>query len=399
MTPPPFGIYLHWPYCRAKCPYCDFNVHLKSAASPSEEKIASWLIQEISGLRAAIGAREAASVYFGGGTPSLMPPRLIGLVLEAIERHFSMAADCEISLEINPEDASPAFLRDLRAAGITRLSLGAQSLRDEKLRFLKRRHDSRQIRKAMSQAARFFDDLSVDLIYAVPHETGASWRAELEEALGFLKEPRRAHLSLYQLTIEKGTPFFRAQKSGRLAMPSPARQAALYQMTQDLCERAGFPAYEISSHGRGVLSRSRHNLLYWRYGEYAGLGAGAHGRLILGGRRFATETPRQPRLWGQTVETRGRGWSMTPLSPLQTAEERLMMGLRLAEGVPRQSLPEAETPRFQEEEGFLRKKGLLTKSGTHIRATGRGRLLMETITTALSLALSSPPSSPSLPKD
>ena len=380
----PLGIYLHWPFCRAKCPYCDFNVHLKKKGALGDGALIDAFLIEIREAAKTLGARSITSVYFGGGTPSLMTPERVGTLLEALAAHFEPAPSWEVSLEANPEDAAPDYLAALRAVGVNRLSLGVQSLEEKALHFLGRAHDAASAIRAIRDAQRVFDKVSFDLIYARPQQTSSRWRAELRKALHLCEGFEGAHLSLYQLTIEKGTRFFQDRAHARFAMPEDSQAADLYSITQELCEEAGLPSYEISNHARGAKAQSRHNLLYWNYGEYLGLGPGAHGRILLDGARYATMNERAPKAWVRAQGARARGARhYEALSPMQEAKERLLMGLRLSEGMPLSSLPESGARAFQETAGFLRKEGLLARSPTHLRATRRGRLLLDGIVAQL----------------
>ena len=268
---PTFGVYVHWPFCESKCPYCDFNSHVRERVA--EDRWRAAYRTEIAAAAAAFGRRRVDTVFFGGGTPSRMHPDTVAAVLDAIGAGFEIAADAEITLEANPASAEVAKFRDVRSAGVNRLSLGVQSLDDDALRFLGRAHDAAAARAALAAALAVFPRVSFDLIYALPGQTRAAWRAELTEALGL----GGGHLSAYQLTLETGTPFFHAAAAGKLVLPGDDDAAALYDLTQQLCDAAGLPAYEVSNHARDG-EQSRHNLLYWRSRDWAGIGPGAHGR-------------------------------------------------------------------------------------------------------------------------
>jgi putative oxygen-independent coproporphyrinogen III oxidase len=327
--PPPagFGLYVHWPFCRAKCPYCDFNSHVAPAVD--EARFARALVAEIDRHADELGRTRLDTIFFGGGTPSLMAPATVAAVIERATARFAPAADLEITLEANPTSVEARRLAGFRAAGVNRVSLGVQALDDAALRFLGREHSAAEALVAVELAARRFPRFSFDLIYGRPGQTVAAWRAELEQALSHAG----GHLSVYQLTIEAGTPFHRLERTGALQMPDDDLQAELYGLTQELLGAAGLAAYEISNHARPG-EESRHNLIYWRSGAWAGVGPGAHGRLDLAGGRLATEAWRLPKAWLERVERAGSGErTRAALSVEEQVEELLVMGLRLAEGV------------------------------------------------------------------
>jgi oxygen-independent coproporphyrinogen-3 oxidase len=325
---PGFAVYVHWPFCAAKCPYCDFNSHVRH--SPPDQARYAWaLAQEIAATADRTLGRTVASIFLGGGTPSLMEPATVGAVLDAVAKHWQVAPDAEVTLEANPSSVEAGRFRGYRAAGVNRVSLGVQSLHDADLRFLGRLHNVVEARRAIELARSIFPRLSFDLIYARPGQTVDAWRAELGEALTLAAD----HLSLYQLTIEDGTPFAALYKAGKLVPPDEDAAADLYAATQEVCDRAGLPAYEISNHARPG-AECRHNLVYWRYGEYAGIGPGAHGRLKLHDGRHATATERLPEAWLARVEARGDGLIVDDiLTEEEEGDEMLLMGLRLAEGI------------------------------------------------------------------
>jgi oxygen-independent coproporphyrinogen-3 oxidase len=325
----PFGIYVHWPFCAAKCPYCDFNSHVRSDIDA--QAWATATARELAHHAALQGAVRplVSSIFFGGGTPSLMPGTALGKVLETIARLWPVAPDVEITLEANPASADAARFQDYRAAGVNRLSLGLQALDDAALRFLGRLHTVAEALAALKLAQRLFDRVSIDLIYARVGQSRQAWQDELRRALGFGTE----HLSLYQLTIEEATPFARRAARGETLVPPDEQAVALYECTQELTAAAGRPAYEISNHAaRGA--ECRHNLVYWRYGAYVGVGPGAHGRLDTAEGRVATHNEKLPERWLDQVSQRGHGVAAsTVLSAQEAAEELLLMGLRLSEGV------------------------------------------------------------------
>ncbi len=323
-----FGIYVHWPFCAAKCPYCDFNSHVRHEP-PDELRFAVALARELQHFAELTPGRDVTSIFFGGGTPSLMQAGTVAAVLGAIAAHWSVAADAEITLEANPGSAEAERFRDYRSAGVNRLSLGVQSLDDQALKALGRIHDAAEARRAISLARDTFPRLSFDLIYARPTQTPRAWRTELEAAIALAAD----HLSLYQLTIEEGTPFQRLHAAGKLVIPDSERAAAFYALTQDVTEAHGLPAYEISNHA-APGAESRHNLTYWRYHDYVGVGPGAHGRLATDDARRATMSERHPERWLGLVEQRGHGLVTDDmLSAEESADEMLLMGLRLREGI------------------------------------------------------------------
>jgi putative oxygen-independent coproporphyrinogen III oxidase len=375
-----FGIYIHWPFCAAKCPYCDFNSHVR--ASVDENAWAQGIVRELAHVAALQGdARPIVStIFFGGGTPSLMSGRAVGTVLDAVARLWRQTNDIEITLESNPASADAGRFADYRAAGINRLSLGVQALNDTDLKMLGRLHDVAEAKAALALAQKNFSRVSLDLIYARPDQRVAAWRAELKQALGFGTE----HLSLYQLTIEPATPFAVLHRTGSLTIPDDEQAVALYETTQELTEAVGVPAYEISNHARPG-AEARHNLLYWRYGSYAGVGPGAHGRLDLGGKRFATSTERLPERWRDAVARNGHGFvEQSRIDAADAAREHLLMNLRLAEGLDLESYrarwgsaPDAARVVALVEEGFLR------MDGDRLIATPRGRLVLNSVIAAL----------------
>jgi len=328
MTSNAFGIYVHWPFCLSKCPYCDFNSHVRHAAI-DEARFVRAFTAEIAATAARVPGRTVSTIFFGGGTPSLMQPATVGAVLDAIARHWPVAADVEVSLEANPSSVEATRFKGYRIAGVNRVSLGVQALDDVALKELGRLHNAREALDAVAVARGNFERYSFDLIYARPGQTPTAWAAELKRAIGEAGE----HLSLYQLTIEQDTPFFALHAAGKLVVPDDDAARALYDTTQEVCAGAGLPAYEISNHARPG-AECRHNLVYWRAHEYAGIGPGAHGRLDIAGERRATATERRPEAWLMRVEEHGHGVvTDEALTQEQAADEFLLMGLRLAEGV------------------------------------------------------------------
>ncbi|MBB3902289.1 oxygen-independent coproporphyrinogen-3 oxidase [Methylobacterium brachythecii] len=323
-----FGIYLHWPFCASKCPYCDFNSHVRHAGVDEARFLAAFR-SEIAHTAARTPDRTVSSIFLGGGTPSLMKPETVAGLLDAVAGAWSIAPEVEVTLEANPTSVEAERFRGYRAAGVNRVSLGVQALNDTDLKALGRLHSVDEALSAVRTAAAHFERYSFDLIYARPKQTPEAWRAELSEAIAHAAE----HLSLYQLTIEPGTPFFGLAQAGRLVPPDDEDARVLYDVTQEVCEKAGLPAYEISNHARPG-AQSRHNLLYWRYGEYAGIGPGAHGRLVQPEGRLGTVTEKLPEAWLTRVERDGHGIVETEkLVPDDEGDEFLMMGLRLKEGI------------------------------------------------------------------
>ena len=323
-----FGVYLHWPFCLSKCPYCDFNSHVRHAAI-DEARYVRAFAAEIAATAARIPGRTVSTMFFGGGTPSLMQPSTVAAILDAVAKHWSIAPDVEITLEANPTSVEAERFRGYRAAGVNRVSMGVQSLDDRVLKELGRLHSADEALAAIAVARSVFERYSFDLIYARPGQAPESWKAELNRAIAEAAE----HLSLYQLTIEPETAFHALQSAGKLVIPDSDAARELYDLTIETCARAGLPAYEISNHARPG-AECRHNLVYWRGAEYAGIGPGAHGRLNTGNARVATATEKRPETWLMRVESLGHGViEDEPLTREERADEYLLMGLRLAEGI------------------------------------------------------------------
>ena len=327
-VPSPFGVYIHWPFCLSKCPYCDFNSHVRHGGY-DEARYVHAIVTELATTARRVPGRTVSSIFFGGGTPSLMQPQSVQAILDAIAKHWSVAPDVEVSLEANPTSVEATRFRGYRTAGVNRVSLGVQALDDASLKELGRLHTAREALDAVAVARSIFGRYSFDLIYARPRQTLAAWEAELKHAIAEAAE----HLSLYQLTIEPGTPFFGLHKAGKLITPDDDLGRDLYDLTQQVCAGAGLPAYEISNHARPG-AECRHNLVYWRGHDYAGVGPGAHGRLTVDGHRCATETEKRPESWIMRVEAKGHGLIVDEaLTPGEMADEYLLMGLRLVEGI------------------------------------------------------------------
>lgn len=375
-----FGIYVHWPFCAAKCPYCDFNSHVRHKAV-DQPRFARAFAAELARAAAVAPGRTVRSVFFGGGTPSLMAPATVAAILDAIARHWSLEPDAEITLEANPSSVEAERFAGYRAAGVNRVSLGVQALDDGALKALGRIHDAGQAIAAIGIAQKVFPRSSFDLIYARPGQTAAMWEAELRRALDMAGE----HLSLYQLTIEAGTPFAALHEAGRLVVPPDEEAAELYELTQAITAGAGLPAYEISNHARPG-AESRHNLVYWRTGDYVGVGPGAHGRLTVDGIRRATVAGRHPETWLEAVETQGSGQTDDiALTDAESADELLLMGLRLTEGVDlTRHAALAGRPLDSGRIAMLQQEGLVAMRGNrHLVATPRGRLVLNALVAAL----------------
>ncbi len=377
-----FGIYVHWPFCLQKCPYCDFNSHVREGVDEARWRAA--LLTEIDHAAGEAPDRTVTSVFFGGGTPSLMGPATVAALIERLAERWPLDPDVEITLEANPTSVEARRFAGYRAAGVNRVSLGVQSLDDAALRFLGRGHSAAEARTAVATAHAHFERVSFDLIYARPGQTTAAWRAELGEALGLAGE----HLSLYQLTIEPGTRFHNLARRGLLAVPDGDAAAALYDTTQEAMDAAGLPAYEISNHARPGAA-SRHNLTYWRSGDYVGIGPGAHGRVTDRGAALAVRRIRSPERWLAAVERGGVGTEeCIAVAPDDRVAEVLMMGLRLTEGVPADRF-RARTGRAIGEAleparlAPLIEGGLLECDAAGLRATAAGRRVLDAVLGAL----------------
>jgi oxygen-independent coproporphyrinogen-3 oxidase len=376
----PVGLYLHWPYCARICPYCDFNVYRDRGRTEEQAALAAAIVADLKAQAALTGPRELVSVFFGGGTPSLMDPAWAVQIVEAAKRLWTPAADLEITLEANPTDAESERFAAFAQAGVSRLSLGVQALNDEALAFLGRNHDAGAARRALEAAAIAFPRLSLDLIYALPGQTPQAWAAELRAALAYGPE----HISPYQLTLEAGTAFDRAVRRGQFAPPEADAGAELFDATQATLEAAGFTAYEVSNHARGEAARSRHNLVYWQGRDYVGAGPGAHGRLTLDGARHATSACAKPAAYIAKVEETGVGFeSSERLSPREAAEERLLMGLRIEAGVAFDELAALGLSASDARVTDLVSLGLIAPDPLRLRATREGRLLLDRVTASL----------------
>ncbi|WP_432285283.1 radical SAM family heme chaperone HemW [Aminobacter sp. BA135] len=373
---PGFGVYVHWPFCAAKCPYCDFNSHVRHQPV-DQERFARAFATELANMRARTGPREVTSVFLGGGTPSLMRPETVGAVLEAIASNWTIADNAEITLEANPSSVEAERFRGYRSAGVNRVSLGVQALNDQDLRFLGRLHNVEEALHAIGLAREIFPRLSFDLIYARPGQKPDAWAAELKQAIGYAVD----HLSLYQLTIEEGTRFFQLYNAGKFEIPDGEHAAELYAITQEVTAAHGLPAYEISNHAKPG-AESRHNLTYWRYGEYVGVGPGAHGRFLEDGTRIVTIAEKLPERWVELVEQRGHGVvGGETLTRSEEADEFLLMGLRLVEGI--------DLARYEQFSGkslssarlsILQGEGLVAPIGnSRLRATPEGMIVLDAV--------------------
>jgi putative oxygen-independent coproporphyrinogen III oxidase len=370
-----FGLYLHWPFCQSKCPYCDFNSHVASSIDQSRWQRA--YLDEIERIGAETRGRVLNTVFFGGGTPSLMDPEVVAAVLDKVRATWTLANDREVTLEANPGSVEAGRFRAYREAGVNRLSMGVQALNDADLRRLGRLHSLDEALQAFETARETFDRVSFDLIYARQDQTPQAWGRELDRALGLAVD----HLSLYQLTIEDGTAFGARHAAGGLrGLPDDDRSVALYEMTQDRCAAAGVPAYEVSNHARPG-AESRHNLIYWRGGDYAGIGPGAHGRLTLGGQRWATEAPAAPEAWLTLVERGETGEQpRTMVSGRERAVEYLLMSLRLSEGSDLERFSALNgQPLDEAEVASLEDLGMVERRSGRIVATAQGRMILNAI--------------------
>ncbi|NEX92876.1 radical SAM family heme chaperone HemW [Caulobacter sp. 17J65-9] len=376
----PLALYVHWPYCARICPYCDFNVVRARGREAEAQALADALVQDLRTQAARLGPRRLGSVFFGGGTPSLMDPAWAARIVDEARALFETGPDLEITLEANPTDAEAERFRGFAEAGVQRLSLGLQSLDDEALKFLGRNHDAAEARRAALAAREAFPRLSIDMIYARPGQSTADWTRELEAALDLGPE----HVSPYQLTIEAGTAFDRAVSRGRFAPPVEDAAAELFETAQSVLEGAGFEAYEVSNHARGLAARSAHNLAIWRGAEYLGVGPGAHGRVVLGGARTATRGAPAIGEFLKRVETEGVGLDTAEaLSPVEAAEERVMLGLRIDEGVAWAELAALDLSPDAERVRDLQGHGLLAPGDERLAATRAGRLVLDGVLRAL----------------
>ncbi|MCO5732666.1 radical SAM family heme chaperone HemW [Rhizobium sp. SSA_523] len=367
---------MHWPFCAAKCPYCDFNSHVRHQPV-DQSRFAAAFLTEMDAMRALSGPKTVTSIFLGGGTPSLMEPATVERILDGIATRWHVPAGIEVTMEANPSSVEADRFRGYRSAGVNRVSLGVQALNDRDLKFLGRLHDVEDALKAIRLAREIFPRMSFDLIYARPDQTVEAWEKELNEAVSYAVD----HLSLYQLTIEEGTPFYGLHKAGKLIVPDGDQSAALYEATQEITRGFGMPAYEVSNHAKPG-AESRHNLTYWRYGDYAGIGPGAHGRLSQRSMKIATATERKPEAWLDLVERNGHGMvDQDVLDREEQADELLLMGLRLREGVDLarwQQLSKRDPDPAREqtllEHGFIERIG-----NSRLRCTPKGMLILDAV--------------------
>lgn len=370
-----FGLYIHWPFCQAKCPYCDFNSHIVETID--QKRWLSAYLGQIERAGIQTGPRVLNTIFFGGGTPSLMDPEIVAAIIQKTRDTWPMVNDTEITLEANPTSVESGRFQGYRDAGVTRVSMGIQAMNDADLRRLGRLHSVAEARQAFDIARSTFDRVSFDLIYARQHQSLTDWQTELNEALTMAID----HLSLYQLTIEDGTAFGNRFAAGGLkGLPKDDLAADMYFTTQDICESAGLPAYEVSNHAKPG-SESRHNQIYWRYGDYVGIGPGAHGRLSLNGQKWAIEEKRQPGAWLKSVETTNSGEiDRISIANADQASEFLMMGLRLAEGI--------DVNRYKSLAGIglnphkiaeLTQMGMVQQDQMRLRATAQGRVVLNAV--------------------
>lgn len=375
-----FGLYVHWPFCQAKCPYCDFNSHV--SARIDQKRWAKAFVSEIERYGQGTAGRVLRSVFFGGGTPSLMDPDVVADVLTAVRATWPVANDIEITLEANPTSVEAGRFEGYRDAGVNRISMGIQSFNDRDLKALGRLHSAAEAMQAFDIARKAFERVSFDIIYARQHQTAAEWAKELQTALSLAVD----HLSLYQLTIEGGTAFGDRFAAGRLAgLPDEDRAADMWDVTQDLTTRAGFDSYEVSNHARSGCE-SRHNLIYWRGGDYVGIGPGAHGRLTLGGKRLATEAPLSPQAWLDQVERSGSGEGLRTVLSVQDRDiEYIMMGLRLIEGIELERLDPSTLTEMKPNMVDLLDIGMVEADASRLRVTPAGRPVLNAVLRALLL--------------
>jgi putative oxygen-independent coproporphyrinogen III oxidase len=366
-----FGVYVHWPWCLSKCPYCDFNSHV--AQTIDHETWRRAYVEAIASWSEKVPGRPVRSIFFGGGTPSLMDPATTGAIIESINDFWPLANDVEITLEANPTSVEASRLDAFRSVGVNRVSIGLQSLNDRDLKRLGRTHSADEGVSALKIAREAFDRVSFDLIYARQDQSLDDWRRELRQALSHAPD----HLSLYQLTIEDGTVFGRRHAEGKLpGLPSDDLGADMYDMTQEICQAAGLPAYEVSNHARPG-SESRHNLVYWRGGDWLGIGPGAHGRYMRNGVRMATESPSAPTKWLGVASREATAAKSHPVSAVETAEEYLMMSLRLTEGCDLDRYRRlGGNPLPEKAMTNLCDLGLIERSPERIMATSKGRIVL-----------------------
>ncbi len=376
---PAFGIYVHWPFCKAKCPYCDFNSHVRHQDVDSMA-FAKGLVSELQWFAQTTSHRQVTSIFFGGGTPSLMPPAAVAAVLDEIAKLWSVADTVEITMEANPTSVEAENFRGYRLAGVNRVSVGVQALNEEDLKALGRQHTPQEAIRAFKLALKVFPRVSFDLIYARPRQTLEGWREELKRALG----EQEGHMSLYQLTIEPGTAYFDLHAKGTLVIPDEDKATDMFDLTQDLTEKAGLHAYEVSNHA-SEGQESRHNLLYWRYGEYVGVGPGAHARIGEGENRRAIVMEKYPETWRKLVNDKGNGIiENIPVDPKDQASEYLLMGLRISEGIDLTHYEKLNGEAMDANKiAGLKSLGLIRREGQQLMATRDGRRLLNAVISEL----------------
>ncbi len=373
-----FGLYVHWPFCLAKCPYCDFNSHV--SRDIDQEAFRQALLSELAHMATLTPKRPLDSIFFGGGTPSLMPAETVGALIDTAVDLFGANPDLEVTLEANPTSVEAGRFKGYRQAGVNRVSLGVQALDDSDLKYLGRQHSAAEAMAALDIARTTFDRVSFDLIYARTGQTEQGWHDELKRALALGPD----HLSLYQLTLEEGTPFRDLYEAGRLDVPDQDASAGLFELTQDVCEEAGLPAYEVSNHA-APGAESRHNLIYWRYGQYLGVGPGAHGRILIDDQLMATLTRKMPNDWLAAVSDQGHGIEhLEPIENGARAEELLLMGLRLTEGISQKAYERLAGHSLNRKAvGEFVDDGLLRAEGDRLAATAKGRLVLNHLIASL----------------
>lgn len=369
-----FGLYVHWPFCQAKCPYCDFNSHV--SARIDQRTWAEAYITELGRYATQVPDRVLNSIFFGGGTPSLMHPDTVAAVIETARKHWTFANDIEITLEANPGSVEAGRFAGYRDAGVNRISMGVQALNDPDLKRLGRIHSVVEAQQAFDVARACFDRVSFDLIYARQNQTPQQWRDELRQALSMAVD----HLSLYQLTIEEGTAFGDRYSRGKLrGLPSDESAAEMYEITQEICDQMGFPAYEVSNHARPG-AQSLHNLIYWSYGDYVGVGPGAHGRMTINGQKFATESELTPGRWLRDVAAGSGETARTLLTPQDMAEEYVIMGLRLVRGLDLTRYQNLNGSPFSKEKlSYLEDLDMITVDGSQLIVSPKGRAVLNAV--------------------
>ncbi|MGH1403067.1 MAG: radical SAM family heme chaperone HemW [Alphaproteobacteria bacterium] len=372
------GIYIHWPFCAAKCPYCDFNSHVRETFD--QEEWAKAYVTALEHYARDVPDKQVVSIFFGGGTPSLMDGKTVETIIDAIQRLWSIANDLEVTLEANPTSIEIDKFKSFQAAGVNRISIGVQAFRDKDLSFLGREHDAKEARKAIEIASNIFDRFSFDLMYGRPEQSLTDWESELNEAINYA----RGHMSLYQLTIERNTPFYMRHSRGEFLIPDDVEGAEFYHVTQDILEGGGLPAYEVSNHAAEGLE-CRHNLIYWHMADYIGVGAGAHGRFMCGDTKYATRDHSAPEIWLKRVSERGHGaHEREALSCDDRFFECLMMGLRLYQGISVARCEEISGRSFkdmidQEHLKTVINEGWIEKGGDNLRLSREGMLRLNAI--------------------